>query len=75
MITSFTREPTQQCTKCGLEYKVSYSVCPHCVGKNKAQIIKKIHIPHNDQIKKNSALGRKFIYFAIITACCLLLII
>jgi hypothetical protein len=45
------------------------------VGKNKAQIIKQIHIPQNDQIKKNSALGRQFIYFAIITACCLLLII
>jgi len=75
MITGFTREPTSKCRKCGLEFKDSYSVCPHCAGKNNAQIIRDIHIPHSNQMRENSSIGRQFIYVAIIVGCCLLLFI
>ena len=75
MITEFRREPTSNCSKCGLQYKISYSVCPHCVGKNNDQIIRDIHIPHSKQVAKHSSMGRQFVYVAIIIGCFLLLII
>ncbi len=75
MISQYSREPTTNCNKCGLEYKASFSVCPHCVGKNNAQIIRDIHIPHSKQMKENSSIGRQFLYLAIIAGCFLLLFI
>lgn len=69
------REPTLKCTKCGLLYKVSYSICPHCAGKNKAQIIRDVHIPHAKQLREAAGIGRVFIYLGIIIACIILMII
>lgn len=75
MISNFTRESTANCSKCGLQYKSSLSICPHCVGKSNDQIIRDIHIPRNKQMAKNSSIGRQFIYAAIIIGCFLLLMI
>jgi hypothetical protein len=74
MIIDYPREPTTQCNKCGLRYKISYSVCPHCVGKNKGQIIRDIHMTHSKQAKKISSTGRQFFYLAIILACFLIVL-
>jgi len=72
---STKREPTCKCKRCGMEYKESEYKCPYCIGKNKEQIIRDIHIPHSKQLKKTSSIGRMFFYLAIMVGCLLLVII
>jgi len=58
-----------------MEFKESEYKCPYCIGKNNAQIISDIHIPHSEQVEKASSVGRQFFYIAIIIGCLLLLVI
>jgi len=75
VITEYTREPSKKCMRCGLEYKVSEGICPHCVGKSNAQIIKEVHIPHAKELEQTTRKGRYFIYLFVITLCLLLAVL
>ena len=75
MISSYSREPAEQCQRCGMQYKESELACPHCRGKTSAEIIRDIHIPHAERLEKTGSIGRVFIYLAIITACLFLLLL
>tara|TARA_B100002049_G_C16021694_1_gene350526 strand:- start:694 stop:936 length:243 start_codon:yes stop_codon:yes gene_type:complete len=60
-------EPTTQCMRCGMRYKMDLYECPYCVGKTNGEIIEQIHIPHSEQLDDVNKLGKYFIViFAVI---------